>query len=178
MIQTLKRGFTLITPFLIAVGVLVNGAGGWVIAKLDLPLYLDSIGTFFVAAAAGPVAGALTGLLTNLIIGIFSPGYAPYWPVPLLLGLVAGLCANAGWFKRLPGALLTGLLCAFVAACASTLVAWSVFGATELRAAYFLIEEPVDKVTTALIVFMLFRFFPATITSRLPRPGNVSDPVK
>jgi energy-coupling factor transport system substrate-specific component len=162
-----------VTVLLIPAGVFVNGAGGWIIAKLDLPLYLDSVGTFFVAATAGPLAGALTGLLTNLILGMLSPGYAPYWSVPLLLGLVAGLCANAGWFKRLSTVILTGLLCAFVAASASTLVAWSVFGVSELRPAYFLIEEPIDKVATALMVFALFRFLPKPILALLPRPENV-----
>lgn len=178
LLTKLKRDFTRVTWALIALGVIVNGAGGWVIARLNVPLYLDSVGTFFVGAAAGPLAGAITGLLTNLILGMLSPGYAPYWSVPLLLGLVSGLCANAGWFKRLPTTLLTGLFCAFVAASVSTLVAWSVFGATELRPAYFLIEEPVDKVATAWIVFLLFRLVPGSVLKHFPRRENINGGAK
>ena len=40
---------------------------------LKLPLYLDSIGTIFVAAVAGPLAGLVTGALTLSLIHISEP---------------------------------------------------------------------------------------------------------
>lgn len=168
-----KKDFKPITWALIPIAVLVNGAGGWLFAKLDTPFYLDTIGTIFIAVVAGPLAGALTGVLTNIILGYFSAGYAPYWPVPLLIGLVAGICANAGMFKHWWKVLLAGLLIAVTAAVASALVSARVFGGFEFDPAYFLFEEPVDKIITALIVFGIARFLPEAILSRLPRPENV-----
>ena len=161
------------TLILIPAGIVVNGAGGWLLAKLDTPFYLDTIGTIFVAVVAGPFAGALTGVITNIILGYFSAGYAPYWPVPLLIGLVAGICANAGMFKKWWKVLPAGLLIAVIAAVASALISARVFGGFTFDPAYFLFEEPADKIVTALIVFMTALFLPEAIQSHLPRPENV-----
>lgn len=171
--ENVRKDFKPITWALIPIAVLVNGAGGWLLARLDTPFYLDTIGTIFVAIAAGPFAGALTGVITNVILGYFSAGYAPYWPVPLLIGLVAGICANAGMFKRWWKVVLAGLLIAVTAAVASALVSARVFGGIAFDPAYFLFEEPLDKIAAALIVFVIARFLPEAVLSRLPRPENV-----
>lgn len=171
--ENVRKDFKPITWALIPIAVLVNGAGGWLLARLDTPFYLDTIGTIFVAVAAGPFAGALTGVITNVILGYFSAGYAPYWPVPLLIGLVAGICANAGMFKRWWKVVLAGLLIAVTAAVASALVSARVFGGIAFDPAYFLFEEPLDKIAAALIVFVIARFLPEAVLSRLPRPENV-----
>jgi energy-coupling factor transport system substrate-specific component len=173
LLEKIKRDFTPLTWVLIPSAVLVNGAGGWIMAKLDIPFYLDTIGTIFVAVVAGPFAGALAGVLTNVILGYFSAGYAPYWPVPLLIGLVAGFCANAGMFKSWWKVLLAGLLIAMTAAVASATISARVFGGFTFDPAYFLLEEPLDKIVTALIVFVIAQFLPEAILSRLPRPENV-----
>lgn len=168
-----KKDFKPITWALIPIAVLVNGTGGWLLSKLDTPFYLDTVGTIFVAVVAGPFAGALTGVLTNIILGYFSPGYAPYWPVPLLIGLVAGICANAGMFRTWWKVVLAGLLIAVTAGVASALVSARVFGGFTFDPAYFLLEEPLDKIVTALIVFGIARLLPEAVLSRLPRPENV-----
>lgn len=173
MLEKIKNDFKGITWLLIVVGVVVNGAGALAISKTGLPLYLDSIGTVFVAVVAGPWAGALTGLLTNLILGIVSPGYAPYWSVPLLIGLVTGFLANAGWFKHWQKVLVAGLIIAILAAVMSSLIAAIVFGNFTFNSAYFLVEEPVDKVVTALIVFVVLKFLPEQVAALLPRRENV-----
>lgn len=167
-----KKDFKPITWALIPIAVLVNGAGGWLLSKLDTPFYLDTIGTIFVAVVAGPFVGALTGVLTNVILGYFSAGYAPYWPVPLLIGLVAGTCANAGMFRMWWKVVLAGLFIAVTAAVASALVSARVFGGFTFDPAYFLLEEPLDKIVTALIVFGIARLLPKALLSRLPRTEN------
>lgn len=168
-----KRDFKPITWALVPIAILVNGAGGWLFSKLDTPFYLDTVGTIFVAVVAGPLAGVLTGVVTNLILGYFSASYAPYWPVPLLIGLVAGICANVSMFKSWRKVLLAGLLIAVTAAVASALVSARVYGGFTFNPSYFLFEEPVDKVVTALIVFGIARSLPEAVLSRLPRPENV-----
>ena len=174
MLENIKRNFKSITVLLIPIGIVVNGAGGWLIAKLNLPFYLDTIGTIFVAVVAGPLAGAITGLITNVILGFVSQGYAPYWPVPLLIGLAAGLFANAGWFKNWWKVVLTGFLLAIIAAVTSTLIAMRIHGSANLNLSYFLLEEPADKIATALIVFVVARILPKRILAFLPRRENVT----
>lgn len=173
MFEKIKSDFKGITRLLIVVGIAVNGAGALAMSKTGLPLYLDSIGTIFVAVVAGPWVGALTGLLTNLILGIVSPGYAPYWLVPLLIGLVTGFLANAGWFKRWHMVVATGLIIAVLAAVMSSLIATIVFGNSTFNPAYFLVEEPVDKVITTFIVFVVLQFLPKQVAALLPHRENV-----
>lgn len=168
-----RKDFKPITWALIPIAVLVNGAGGWLLSKLDTPFYFDTVGTIFVAVVAGPFAGALTGVLTNVILGYFSAGYAPYWPVPLLIGLVAGICANAGMFKKWWKVVLAGLFIAVTAAVTSALVSARVFGGFTFDPAYFLLDEPLDKIVIALIVFGIVRLLPRALLSHLPRPDNL-----
>ncbi len=173
MLEKIKSNFKGIAWLLTALGIVVNGAGALAISKTGLPLYLDSIGTVFVAVVAGPWAGALTGLLTNLILGFVSPGYAPYWSVPLLIGLVTGFLANAGWFKHWWKVIITGLIVAVLAAVMSSLIAAIVFGKFMFDLSYFLVKEPVDKTVTALIVFVILKFLPIRIIALFPRRENV-----
>jgi energy-coupling factor transport system substrate-specific component len=173
-LKKIKQEFKLATWILVPIAVVVNGAGGWIIAKLDLPIYLDTIGTIFVGIAAGPFAGALTGVLTNVLLGLVSPGYIPYWPVPLLIGLTAGLFANKGWFQRWWKVVIVGLVIAEIAAITSTLIAARVFGEVTLIPSYFLIEEPLDKIAASLIAFGIGRFLPERILALLPHPENIN----
>lgn len=173
MLEKIRSSFNGIAWLLIVLGIVVNGAGALAISKTVLPLYLDSVGTVFVAVTAGPWAGALTGLLTNLILGFVSSGYAPYWSVPLLIGLVTGFLASAGWFKRWWKVILTGLIIAVLAAVMSSLIAAMVFGEFMFDLSYFLVKEPVDKIITALIVFFVLKFLPKRFLSLLPCRENV-----
>ena len=63
---------------LILLGTLINIAGGMLASKLNLPWWLDSIGTFISAVTLGPVAGAISGALMNIIMELFSPGMMPF----------------------------------------------------------------------------------------------------
>jgi len=173
MFEKIKHDFKGSAWLLVVLGIVVNGAGALAISKTGLPLYLDSIGTVFVAVVAGPWAGALTGLLTNVILGFVSPGYAPYWSVPLLIGLVTGFLANAGWFKHWWKVIATGLVIAALAAVLSSLIAAVVFGNFAFNPAYFLLEEPIDKIVTALIVYVVLKFLPKQWVALLPRRNTV-----
>ncbi len=172
MFEKIKGDFKGSAWLLIPLGILVNGAGGWAISKTGIPLYLDSIGTVFVAVVAGPWAGALTGLLTNLILGLVSPGYIPYWSVPLVIGLATGFLANAGWFKTAWKVVVVGLVIAVLAAVMSSIIAGIVFGEFTFNPSYFLLEEPMDKVITALVVYAVLVFMPSRLISLFPRPEN------
>lgn len=96
---------------LIAVAIVINIVGGQLNDLLRLPIFLDSIGTILVAVLVGPIAGAVTGLVTNLIIGlIFGPVAIAFAPVAIVIGLVAGWLARAGWFRSALWAALAGVV--------------------------------------------------------------------
>ncbi|HAV77377.1 MAG TPA: hypothetical protein DCX53_08490 [Anaerolineae bacterium] len=173
MLEIFKRDFKTITWILIPIAIIANGAGGWVITRLNAPLYLDTIGTIFIAIVAGPFAGAITGVITNVILGIVSPGYIPYWPVPMLIGLAAGFFAMAGWFKHWWKVVIVGILLALIASIFSSLIAEKIFGEISFNPSYFLVVEPVDKIVTTLIAFGIGRLLPEQIRKHLPRPENI-----
>jgi energy-coupling factor transport system substrate-specific component len=114
-LERAKSDFTTLTLALIPVAVVVNIVVGHIVQDiLKLPVYLDSVGTVLVAVLAGPLAGALTGALSNLLWGIVfsNPSIMPFAVTAFAIGLVAGIWAKLGWFKReLPmvqGLLLVG----------------------------------------------------------------------
>ena len=77
---------------LIGVGVVLNVVVGQIVRNLlQLPIFLDSIGTILAGALAGPLVGAATGAISNLVWGIIfnDPGIIPY----ALTAACIGACA-------------------------------------------------------------------------------------
>ena len=62
-----------LTIFLIPIGIAVNVVGGQLALMLKLPVFLDSIGTFVVAALCGIVPGLIVAVGTQLINAITTP---------------------------------------------------------------------------------------------------------
>jgi energy-coupling factor transport system substrate-specific component len=101
--KRLRSDFSTTTLALIPVAIVINIVIGQIVQNvLKLPIYLDSIGTVLVAVLAGPLAGAMTGALANLLWGIIfsTPTIMPFAITAFAIGLVAGLMAQLGWFKR------------------------------------------------------------------------------
>lgn len=77
---------------IIAFAICINFIGGQIALFLKLPIYLDSIGTIFVAATLGPFYGMLPNLLSGLLMGVTVDIYSLYYaPVGIILGFVTGL---------------------------------------------------------------------------------------
>ena len=109
--ERLRRDFSTITLVMIPVAIAINIAIGQLVYTLKLPLYLDSIGTIFVGAVAGPLAGLVTGALTNLIWGLsgINSFYTAFWITGAAIGLLAGLFSRFGWFKVWWRAIIAGV---------------------------------------------------------------------
>lgn len=77
---------------MIALAVCINFVGGQIALFLKLPIYLDSIGTVFIASALGPFYGMLPNVISGLLMGLTVDIYSLYYaPVGIILGLVTGL---------------------------------------------------------------------------------------
>jgi energy-coupling factor transport system substrate-specific component len=99
------------TLALIAFGSVINIVMGQINQWLRLPIFLDSIGTVLVAVLGGVVAGGLTGLVGNLARALVAgPVEAAFAPVAITVGVVAGLLARAGFFRRVWQAALAGVI--------------------------------------------------------------------
>ncbi len=190
-----QKDFSTMTWVLIPVAIAINGVIGYIVGQIKLPVFLDSIGTVLVAVLCGPWAGALTGALSNFVIGMLTnpTDWWPWIPVAFFIGLVAGLCANAGFFKSWWKVVVTGFLIALTAALVSTPIAVYFFGGitssgSSFITAYLLqtgqgiiqsvfstnfLVEPIDKISTAMLAFAIIQGLSRRFVARFPRPENV-----
>ena len=86
--------------FLLPLGIAVNFIGGQVAHLLNLPIYLDAIGTMVVAALCGPIYSVATALITGLLMSITAPTNLIYIGNYLAVGLFSGLFSYWGFFKN------------------------------------------------------------------------------
>lgn len=168
-----------------AFGIAINIVLGYVVGMLNIPfLFLDTIGTFFVAVLFGPWWGLTAGLLTNVILQLISGGTFIFFAiVNAMIGLIVGFIARRYDFRRITVATITGLFIAIVAPLVGTpiavwlfkgltgtgldfLIVWLQTTGNDIFASTFLVKlgnNLVDKIATALIVWALVRSLPQTM---------------
>lgn len=112
-----------------ALGIVLNIALGTLVGALQIPLlFLDTVGTIFVAVLLGPFAGALTGGLTNVIQGMLTnPKDIPFAIVNVAIGLIVGYVAKRYKFN-FKVALITGIIISVVAPLIGTPIAVFLYG--------------------------------------------------
>ncbi|MFN3331253.1 MAG: ECF transporter S component [Caldilinea sp.] len=193
--EQLRKDFGTITLALIPVAIVVNLVVGQIVSALNLPLFLDSIGTVLVGILAGPWAGLVTGLLTNLIWGLISsPVAAAFAPVAGVIGLVAGVCARYGLFRNWWQAAISGVLIGVAASFTAVPIRVFMFGGitgsgADFITAYLLATgsslfgsviitvlstNVPDKVVTALVAWAIARALPQRFLARFPRAEAVA----
>lgn len=193
--QRIRSDFNTLTLVMIPVAIALNIAVGQLIYALKIPLYMDSIGTVLVGVLAGPWAGALTGLLANLIwglTGLYVPA-AAFATVAAVIGMLAGLFSEGGWFRRWWMVVLAGLITGLVAAAISAPISAYVFGGvmgagTDALVAIFrgigfgilpasfaqgVSSDPLDKAVTYLVVWLIVLGLPRRFLARFPRAESL-----
>ncbi|WP_278877225.1 ECF transporter S component [Paracoccus yeei] len=174
---------------LVAIGIALNLALGQAASFLNLPIFLDSVGTVLAAVLAGPVIGGLTGLLTNLLWGLLQgPTAAFFAPVAMMIGIAAGLLARAGLFRTWWQAAISGAVIAVALALVAVPIRIYLFGGVtgsgaDFAVAYLLkVGESlfgsvlitvigtnlVDKIVTALLVWGILRGLPTRAVGDWP----------
>ncbi len=166
-------------------GIVINIVFGTVVQTLQIPfLFLDTIGTIFVAVVLGPFAGALTGGLSNVIQGIITnPKTIPFAIVNITVGVVVGVIAKKYKFN-LKVAAVTGIILSIVAPLIGTPIVVWVFGGvtgggTDIIFAWLLASGQkiftaafipritgnlIDKIGSCLLVAMVLQYLPKNLT--------------
>lgn len=190
----LQEDFSTVTLALIPVAIVLNVVVGQIAATLKLPVFLDAIGTVLIALLAGPWVGAVTGLLSNLIWGLISdPVAAAFAPVAMVIGLVAGLLAQAGLFRQWWQAIISGAIIAAVLSFVAVPIRVFMFGGVtgsgaDLFTAYLLAigrdlfssviitvftSNLLDKIVTAVLAWAIVKALPLRFVTRFPRAEAV-----
>lgn len=192
--ERLRRDFNTITLAMIPIAIAINIAIGTIVYQLKVPfVYLDSIGTIFVGAVAGPWAGALTGLLSNLVwIALGNPTYGWYAPVAAVIGFLAGIFAQYGWFRQWWQVIVAGFITGLIASLLSAPITIALGGFTgsgtdvivaaclntgrSISTCAFVQSLSVDlfdKSLTFLLVWLIIQALPSRFLDRFSRANTL-----
>ncbi len=176
-----KTAFTTTAWVLIPVAIGINLIGRFFTQTLNLPLFLDTIGTTMAAFLAGPWVAAVAGVLTNLVIGLTLEATSiPFGIVNAAIGIVAGVMAAHGFLRSTGKIILTMLCLTAITIITATPIVVLVFegvsgsgvdavtgffvasgqGMVESVIGQQLVTSPLDKVLTVLFAFALIKGVP------------------
>ena len=113
-----------------AIAIAINIVLGTIVQRLNIPLlFLDTVGTIFVAVLFGPWHGAAVGTLTNVLTPILSgnPKDIPYFIINAAVGLIIGYIAKKYKFNII-SAIVSGLILSVVCPILGTCITVWVYG--------------------------------------------------
>ncbi|MCC8147207.1 MAG: hypothetical protein LIO93_12415 [Bacteroidales bacterium] len=173
----------------IPLAIAINVALGAIVKALNMPLYIDSIGTILATLLFGWKKGAIVGVLGFVILTIFNHPFAVYFSLTqVIIALYIDYAGRKGWFKNALSTIGTGVILGVITAIASAPVNILVFeGATGNGAALltsFFVQlgnqvvqsiffagfsiEPFDKIIQCLITYFVLRSIPDNLLEKFP----------
>ena len=186
----------LITVFLCVAGIAVNLLLGWIVSKLDVPLYLDTVGSVTVAILGGYLPGVIVGFATNILKSFTDPASLYYGVLNVLIALCAAYFSRNGWFRKPIKCVGAILVFACIGGGLGSLLPMFLeeltYDSSELgdqisraahigrQAAYILssiITDLVDKALTVLIVGILVKFLPDKLEKFFTFTGWMQTPL-
>ena len=103
---------------LIAICIGIDLLGRGVAVKMNLPIWLDMVGTCIAAYYTGMVGGVITGIMNNVIIGIGNPIAMLYSITSIMAAITVSMCAKRGdfeeWYKVGISSFWLGIVCVCV----------------------------------------------------------------
>lgn len=171
----------------IPLAIAINVGIGAIVKVLNLPIYMDSIGTIIGTLLLGWKRGAIVGVLGFVITSIFINPFAIYFiGTQVVIALVVDFFAKRAWFSNVWKVALSGIGLGVITAIVSAPVIIMVFqGATGNGAALvtsffakmgnqivnsvFLSGfsiEPIDKAIQCLIAFFVLKSIPKSLLER------------
>ena len=78
----------------------MNLVGAFIAAKFNLPLFLDTSGTVFIAALGGYLPGIAVGFFTNLIKSFVDPAQMYFCSVSVAVAIITTFLARKGLFQN------------------------------------------------------------------------------
>ncbi len=174
-----QKGSNIIALLMCVVGVVLNITLSYVMSVLELPLYLDTLGTVIIAILGGYLPGVAVGFTTNIIKSIMTPVSVYYGIVNVLIAVVAAFFAHRGWHKKVRGVIGMLLCFGFIGGALGSLIPWFIEGATNNSqflsdyinqtglvgegASLFissLIVDLADKVVVVVLALIIVHFIP------------------
>lgn len=92
--------------FLCVAALTLNLIGSFIVERFDLPLFLDTVGTVFIAALGGYVPGIAIGFFTNLTKSFVDPVQMYFCSVSVAVAIITTFFARKGFYDKFWKALL------------------------------------------------------------------------
>ena len=113
---------------LVAGGIAINLILSKIVTSLELPIYLDSIGTILVSMVGGFVPGILVGYATNLLKAFFDIYSIYYCAINVLIAVLAAQLHRMRWFRNWWKTLLSVPLFALIGGGIGSILTWVLYG--------------------------------------------------
>jgi len=170
-------------------GLLLNLVLSKLIIALHIPIFLDSIGTLFIAVLCGTLPGMSVGFLTNAINSITDPITLYYGILSVFIAFTASLFSKKGKLKTVRGCFSAACCFAFIGGAVGSCMTWMLYGggigegisapfAKELLSngvplfwAQFAADvciDLADKIISILPVYLFLRFYPKKLYGFFP----------
>ncbi|MBO7675384.1 MAG: HD domain-containing protein [Atopobiaceae bacterium] len=108
--------------------VAINTGAAYAATVLNLPVYLDTLGTVLSCMLGGYVPGIIVGYVTNLVNAGFDSASIYYGIINVLNAVLAAYLAKRRWFEYLPYTLLAIPIFALASGLLGSLIAFAVNG--------------------------------------------------
>ena len=177
--ELIRKRSNIFALIMCLMGVVINMALNSLVSALDLPLYLDTVGTVLVAALGGYLPGVIVGFFTNAVKALSNPASLYYGTVNIFIAIITPAFFSKGWHKKISGIIGMILLFTLIGGGLGALIPWLIEdisfdgeavssviyetlhvsrGAAQLSAG--LIRDLPDKAITVLLVLAAVRLIP------------------
>ena len=166
-------------------GLILNLVGSGLAESFELPIYLDTSGTIFIAALGGYAPGIAVGFFTNLIKSLFEPTEMYFCSVNVFVAIFTAFFARKGFFDNFAKLLIIVPSLTFVAGTLDLLIAdflnstsfLKSVDAFETNYTENIFLEFVDKSFSVLLAFGLLKFVPAQVKKSFHELGQRQAPL-
>ena len=163
----------------------LNLVGYLVVSIFNLPLYLDTSGTIFIAALGGYVPAITLGFLTKFLEAFFVPSEMYHCSVSILVGIFAAFFARKGFFSSfgrvclliLPLSFLAGTYDLLIDNFLSTSNIMHSFRIFTWTFSENFLRELLDKGLMLILAFVMLRYTPPRIKIDFSRFGQKQAPL-
>lgn len=167
-------------------GLAVNLGGAALASAFRLPIYLDTVGTIFVAMTGGYLPGIAVGFISNYIKAYADPSAIYYECLSVIIAVAASWFAERGYMKKIAGIISFTVMASLIGGGLGAVLTWFLYGFAEegitvgfvkkLYAAGNLspfaaelvgdmIIDFLDKVINMIIILPVYFFLPENIKS-------------
>ena len=177
--ELIRKRSNIFALIMCLMGVVINMALNSLVSAMDLPLYLDTVGTVLVAALGGYLPGVIVGFFTNAVKALSNPASLYYGTVNISIAFITPAFFSKGWHKKISGIIGMILLFTLIGGGLGALIPWLIEdisfdgeavssaiyetlhvsrGAAQLSAS--LIRDLPDKAITVLLVLAAVHLIP------------------